>query len=125
MTLLEAERPRAGSPAPQVPVPKSWGLTNGVKAPALPSFHSASDGDTAKNFVDALDTYFELAGMRDLVQKAHFVSVLLEGKAHTWFMVQDSSFDEDGDMLEWIKLHKMVLTKFCPANIEHVTRTKL
>ena len=65
VAVLEAERPRATRPETQNPAPDVRGLPNRVKAPAPPSFHGASDGDTVKNFVDALDTYFELVGMRD------------------------------------------------------------
>ena len=65
VAVLEAERPRATRAETQNPAPEVRGLPNGVKAPAPPSFHGASDGDTVKNFVDALDTYFELVGMRD------------------------------------------------------------
>ena len=65
VAVLEAERPRAARAETQTPAPDVRGLPNGVKAPAPPSFHGASDGDTVKNFVDALDTYFELVGMRD------------------------------------------------------------
>ena len=65
VAILEAERPRTPRAETQNPVPEVRGLPNGVKAPAPPSFHGASDGDTVKNFVDALDTYFELVGMRD------------------------------------------------------------
>ena len=65
VAIVEAERPRATRPETQNPAPDVFGLPNGVKAPAPPSFHGASDGDTVKNFVDALDTYFELVGMRD------------------------------------------------------------
>ena len=65
VAFLEAERPRATRPETQNPAPEVRGLPNGVKAPAPPSFHGASDGDTVKNFVHALDTYFELVGMRD------------------------------------------------------------
>ena len=67
VAVLEAERPRAAMAETQTPAPAVRGLPNGVKAPAPPSFHGASDGDTVKNFVDALDTYFELVGMRDQV----------------------------------------------------------
>ena len=67
VAVLEAERPRAARAETQTPAPDVRGLPNGVKAPAPPSFHGASDGDTVKNFVDALDTYFELVGMRDQV----------------------------------------------------------
>ena len=65
VAVLEAERPRTTRAETQNPMPEVRGLPNGVKAPAPPSFHGASDGDTVKNFVDALDTYFELVGMRD------------------------------------------------------------
>ena len=65
VAVLEAERPRAARAETQNPAPAVHGLPNGVKAPAPPSFHGASDGDTVKNFADALDTYFELVGMRD------------------------------------------------------------
>ena len=65
VTILESERPRAARAETQNPAPEVRGLPNVVKAPAPPSFHGASDGDTVKNFVDALDTYFELVGMRD------------------------------------------------------------
>ena len=65
VAVLEAERPREARAETQNPAPAVRGLPNGVKAPAPPSFHGASDGDTVKNFVDALDTYFELVGMRD------------------------------------------------------------
>ena len=64
---MEAECPRATSAETQNPAPEVRGLPSGVKAPATPSFHGSSYGDMAKNFVDALDTYFELVGMRDLV----------------------------------------------------------
>ena len=67
VAVLEAERPRAARAETQTPAPDVRGLPNGVKAPAPPSFHGASDGDTVKNFEDALDTYFELVGMRDQV----------------------------------------------------------
>ena len=67
VAILEAERPKATRPETQNPAPAVRGLPNGVKALAPPSFHGASDGDTVKNFVDALDTYFELVGMRDEV----------------------------------------------------------
>ena len=59
VAVLEAERPRAARAATQEPAPEVRGLCSGVKAPVPPSFHGASDGDTIKNFVDALDTYFE------------------------------------------------------------------
>ena len=65
VAVLEAERPKATRPETRDPAPAVRGLPNVVKAPAPPSFHGASDGDTVKNFVDALDTYFELVGMRD------------------------------------------------------------
>ena len=63
--------------------------------------------------------------MKDLVQKACFASVLLEGKACTWFTVQGYSFDEFGDALEWPELHEMLLITFCPADFKHVVRKKL
>ena len=59
VAVLEAEHPRATRAETQNPVPEVSGLPSGVKAPAPPSFHGASDGDMVKNFVDALDTYFE------------------------------------------------------------------
>ena len=65
VAVLEAECPKTTRAEIQNPAPEVRGLPNGVKAPAPPSFHGASDGDTVKNFVDALDTYFELVGMRD------------------------------------------------------------
>ena len=65
VAVLESECPRAARAETQNPAPAVRGLPNGVKAPAPPSFHGASDGDTVKNFVDALDTFFELVGMRD------------------------------------------------------------
>ena len=65
VAILEAERPRETRPETQNPATAVRGLPNVMKAPAPPSFHGASDGDTVKNFVDALDTYFELAGIRD------------------------------------------------------------
>ena len=65
VAVLESERPRAARVETQNPAPEVRSLPNGVKAPAPPSFHGASDGDTVKNFVDALDTYFKLVGMRD------------------------------------------------------------
>ena len=67
IAVLEAERPRATRAETQNPAPEVRGLPNGVKAPAPPSFHGASNGDTVKDFFDALDTYFELVGMRDSV----------------------------------------------------------
>ena len=67
VAVLEAERPSATRVETQNPAPEVHGLPSGVKAPPPPSFHCASDGDTVQNFVDALDTYFELVGMRDLV----------------------------------------------------------
>ena len=65
VAVLESKCPRAARAETQNPAPEVRGLPNRVKAPAPPSFHGASDGDTVKNFVDALDTYFELVGMRD------------------------------------------------------------
>ena len=59
VAVLEAERPKATRAETQYPAPEVRGLPNGVKAPAPPSFHGASDGDLVKNFVDALDIYFE------------------------------------------------------------------
>ena len=67
VAVLESERPRAARAETQNPAPEVHGLPSRVKAPPPPSFHGASDGDTVKNFVDVLDTYFELVGMRDLV----------------------------------------------------------
>ena len=68
VAALEAERPRATRVETQNPAPEMHGLPSGVKAPTpSPSFHGASDGDTIKNFVNALDTYFKLVGMRNLV----------------------------------------------------------
>ena len=65
VAVLESKCPRTARAETQNPAPEVRGLPSGVKAPAPPSFHGASDGDTVKNFVDALDTYFELVGMRD------------------------------------------------------------
>ena len=65
VAVLESKHPRATRAETQNPAPEVRGLPSEVKAPAPPSFHGASDGDTVKNFVDALDTYFELVGMRD------------------------------------------------------------
>ena len=31
------------------------------------------------------------------IQKARFASVMLEGMAHTWFMVQGFAFDDEDD----------------------------
>ena len=67
VAILESERPRATRVETQNPAPEVRGLPSGVKAPPPPSIHGASDGDTVKNLVDTLDTYFELVGMRDLV----------------------------------------------------------
>ena len=67
VVVLEAECPRATRAEPQNPATEVRGLPTGVKAPTPPSFHGSSDGDTVKNFVDALDTYFVLVGMRYLV----------------------------------------------------------
>ena len=87
IAILEADHPKATRVETQKPAPEVHSLPSGVTAPATPSFHGASDRDTVKNFVNALDTYFELVGIRDLVQKACFALVLLEGKARTWFTV--------------------------------------
>ena len=78
----------------------------GVKAPVPASFHGACDGDSVKNFIDSVDTYFALVGMRGGIQKARFASVLLEGKARTWFTVQGFVFDDDNDdmPLTWHEL---------------------
>ena len=67
VAVLEAKRPKATRAETQNPVPEVHSLPSGVKAPAQPSFHSASDGDMVKNFIDNLDAYSELVGMRDLV----------------------------------------------------------
>ena len=67
VAVLEAEHPKATRAETQNPVPEVRGLPSGVKAPPPPSFHGASDGDTVKNFADALDTYFELVGLRDFM----------------------------------------------------------
>ena len=100
VAILEAVRPRNTRAVPHDPVPEACGLPSGVKAPSPPNFYGISDGDTVKNLVDALDTYFELVGMRCPVQKVCFASVLIKGKAHTWFTVQGYSFDKDGNVLE-------------------------
>ena len=67
VAVLESECPRATRAETQNPAPEVRGLPSGVKAPPPPSFHGASDGDMVKNYLDALDTYFKLVGMRDLV----------------------------------------------------------
>ena len=67
VAVLEVEHPRADSTETQAPTSEVCGLPSGVKAPAFPSFHGASDGNTVKHSVDVLDTYFELVGMRDPV----------------------------------------------------------
>ena len=125
VTILEAERPRTTKTVAQNPEPAARSSPSGVKAPAPPSFHGASDVYTVNNFVDALDTYFELVGMREPVQKSCFTLVLLESKACTWFMVQGYSFDKDGNVLEWHKLREMLLMTFCPADFEHMVRKRL
>ena len=66
VAVLEAERPRAARVVPQAPASEARGLPNGVKALAPPSFHGSNDRNTVKDFVDALDTYFELVQMRNL-----------------------------------------------------------
>ena len=109
----------------QNPAPEVCSLSSGVKAPAPPSFHGSSDGNIVKNFVDALDTYFELVGMRDLMQKACFASVLLESKAHTWLTVQGCSFNKFGNVLEWPELYETLLMMFCPAYFKRMARKKL
>ena len=65
VAVLEFEHPRATRAATQEPAPEVCGLPSGLKAPAPPSFHDASDGDIIKNFVDALDMCFKLVGMKD------------------------------------------------------------
>ena len=67
VSILECECPRAARAETQNPAPEVCGLPSRVKAPPPPSFHGASDGHTVKNFVDALDTYCKVVGMRDLV----------------------------------------------------------
>ena len=59
VAVLEAERPRTARAETQNPAPEVRGLPSGVSVPAPLSFHGASDGDTVKNFIDALDTYFK------------------------------------------------------------------
>ena len=49
VAILEAERPRTTRAETQNPTPEVRGLPNGVIAPAPPSFHGTSDGDTVKN----------------------------------------------------------------------------
>ena len=58
VAVLEAERPRTTRAETQNPVPEVRNLPSKIKAPEPPSFHGASDGDTIKNLIDALDTYF-------------------------------------------------------------------
>ena len=48
VAVLEAEHPKATRAETQNPAPEVRGLPNGVKAPAPPSFHGASDGDMEK-----------------------------------------------------------------------------
>ena len=59
VAVLESEHPRAARAETQNPAPEVCGLPSGVKAPPPPSFHGASDEDTVKNFIDAIDTYLE------------------------------------------------------------------
>ena len=59
------------------------------------------------------------------MQKACFASVLLQGKARTWFTVQGYSFEKDGIVLEWFELREMLLMMFCPEDFESVARKKL
>ena len=116
VVVLEAEHPTAARAETQAPVSDAHSLPSGVKAPAPPSFPGASDANTVKNFVDALDTYFELVGMSDLVCKVCLALVLLEGKACTWFTVQGYCFCKDGNTLEWLELHETLLMVFCPEH---------
>ena len=65
--------------------------------------------------------------MRGGIQKARFASVLLEGKARTWFMVQGFAFNEEEDdiPLIWHVLKQQLLMYFWPADYKRVARNKL
>ena len=61
VAVLES-RQRATPPAqPQKPVGSTSGLPPVVKATVPASFNGACDGDSMKNFVDGVDTYFGYA----------------------------------------------------------------
>ena len=122
VAVLEAERPRAASLALQAPVSEVQDLPNGVKALAPPSVHGVSGGDMVKVFVDALDTNFELVGLKDSVYKTGFASVFFESKLCTWFTLQGYFFDENRDALERIELSEMLLMMFYPADFERMAR---
>ena len=94
VAVLESRQRTTLPVQPQEPVGGNSGLPAGVKAPVPASFNGACDGDSVMNFVNSVNTYFDLVGMHGCIQKTRFASVLLEGKAHTWFMVQGFAFDE-------------------------------
>ena len=88
VAVLESKQRETTFTPPQEPAGGSHGLPHEVEAPIPASFTGACDGDYMKNFVDSVNTYFSLVSMHDGIPKARFASVLLEGKASTWFTVQ-------------------------------------
>ena len=52
IALLKAAQPRE--------YPAAAGLPQGAKAPTPPQFDGTADGDSVKNFCDALDSYYKL-----------------------------------------------------------------
>ena len=80
-----------------------------------------------KNFVDSVDMHFDLVGMHGGIQKARFASVLLKGKARTWFTVQGFAFDDEDDdiPLTWHVLKQQLLTHFQRADYKRVARKQL
>ena len=96
-----------------------------MKAPLPAAFNGATDGDSVKNFVDSLEVYFELVDLKSEKQRARFASVLLTGKARTWYAVQDYDFDDLDSPLTWEILREDLLTTFRPADYQRVARKKL
>ena len=124
VAVLES-RQRATPPSqPQEPVGSTSGLPPEVKAPVPASINGAYDGDSVKNFVDSVDTYFGLVGMRGGIHKARFASVLVKGKARTCFMVQGFALnDKDDDIsLTWHVLKQQLLMHFRPADYKRLAR---
>ena len=73
-----------------------------------------------------MDTYFDLVEMHGGIQKARIASVLLEGKARTWFTVQGFAFNDENDdiPLTWHVLKQQLLMHFRPADYKRVARKK-
>ena len=79
MALLEHQGRRATFEGGETAA-ETAGLPRGVKAPTPPTFNDTTDGDTVKNFTDALDTYFDLVGITNQGLNSNICRGLIGGQ---------------------------------------------